>query len=202
MLRDSKLDSREARSRLKVRGQPYWRLIEPGLHLGYRRLASRPGSWCVRKYNGAQSYTVSALTGVADDNSEADGTSVLSFAQAQKKALEHKPQAAGPLTVRGAIEAYLAHLETQGKATYDARVRAEALILPALGDVKVEVLSTAQLRAWHTGLAKSPARVRSRKDERQKHAQADNGEEGKQRRRSSANRVFTVLRAALNHAFS
>ena len=37
-LRDSRLETREARLRLKPRGKPYWRLIEPGLHLGYRRL--------------------------------------------------------------------------------------------------------------------------------------------------------------------
>jgi hypothetical protein len=109
-LRDSKLDTREARSRLKVRGRPYWRLIEPKLHLGYRRLAGRPGSWCVRRYVGSQAYTVSALRGVADDYNDCDGVWVLDFAQAQKAALAHKPQAAGPLTVWQAIGAYLAHL--------------------------------------------------------------------------------------------
>ena len=30
-LRDSKLDSREARAKLKVRAKPYWRLLEGGL---------------------------------------------------------------------------------------------------------------------------------------------------------------------------
>src|SRR5262245_40942740 len=114
LLRDSNLGSREARARLKVRGRPYWRLIEPGLHLGYRRLAARPGSWSVRKYNGAQNYTVSALKGVADDFRDADGETVLSFAQAQQAALRCKPQAAGPLTVRQAVEDHLAHLDGQG----------------------------------------------------------------------------------------
>src|SRR5436190_11236240 len=84
-LKDSNLGSRDARSRLKARGKPYWRLIEPGLHLGYRKLAGRPGTWCVRRYTGAQTYTVEAIKGVvADDNADADGRTVLSFAQAQK----------------------------------------------------------------------------------------------------------------------
>src|SRR5262245_36515778 len=152
-LRDANLGSREARSRLKVRGRPYSRLIEPKLHLGYRRLAGRPGSWCVRRYVGSQSYTVSALKGVADDFADADGETVLSFAQAQQAALRHKPQPAGPLTVRQAVEDYLAHLDARGSDAYDARVRGEALIIPALGDAKVETLTTAQLRAWHAGLA-------------------------------------------------
>jgi integrase len=200
-LRDAKLDTREARTRLKVRGRPYWRLIEPGLHLGYRRLGGRPGSWCVRRYVGSQSYTVSALKGVADDYADADGASVLNFAQAQQEAQRRKPQAAGPLTVRQAVEQYLEYLEGRGANTYDARVRAEAFIFSALGDVKVENLTTAQLRAWHAGLAKTPPRVRSGKDQRPKHAEPDHSDEGKRRRRSSANRVLTVLRAALNYAF-
>jgi hypothetical protein len=36
-VKDKALDSREARSKLKVRGKSYWRTIERGLHLGYRR---------------------------------------------------------------------------------------------------------------------------------------------------------------------
>ena len=199
-LRDSKLDTREARSRLKVRGRPYWRLIEPGLHLGYRRLAGRPGTWCVRRYVGSQAYTVSALRGVADDYADADGASVFNFGQAQQAALAHKPQAAGPLTVRQAVEDYLAHLEGRG-GTYDARVRAEAFIYPPLGGAKVEDLTTPQLRAWHSALAKMPPRVRSGRDEPKRHAEPDESDEGRRRRRSSANRVLTILKGALNYAF-
>jgi integrase len=199
-LRDSKLDSREARARLRVRGRPYWRLVEPGLHLGYRRLAGRPGSWCVRRYVGSQTYTVSALKGVADDYADADGTSVLSFGQAQGAALAHKPQAAGPLTVRQAVEGYLVHLEGRG-ATPDAAARAGAFILPQLGDVRVEDLSTAQIRAWHSALAKTPPRLRTGKGERQRHGKFDESDDGKRRRRASANRVLTILRAALTFAF-
>src|SRR5262245_3857141 len=83
-LRDSRLDTRETRARLKVRGKPHWRLIEPGLHLGYRRLAGKPGTWAVRHYVGGQTYTVETLRGVvADDHADADGITVMSFAQAQ-----------------------------------------------------------------------------------------------------------------------
>jgi integrase len=199
-LRDSKLDSREARARLKVRGRPYWRLLEAGLHLGYRRLAGRPGSWCVRRYVGSQTYTVSALKGVADDYADADGTSVLSFGQAQRAALAHRPQAAGPLTVQKAVEGYLAHLEGRG-ATPDATARASAFIFPHLGDVRVEDLSTAQIRAWHSALAKTPPRLRTGKDQRQRYAEFDESDDGKRRRRASANRVLTILRAALTFAF-
>lgn len=35
LVRDSRLESRDARSRLKARKEPYWRLISEGVHLGY-----------------------------------------------------------------------------------------------------------------------------------------------------------------------
>src|SRR5262245_65262776 len=105
-LRDAALGTREARLRLKVRPKPYWRLIEPGLHLGYRRLANRPGTWCVRRYAGAQSYTVEALGTVADDFGEADGVKVATFTQAQRAVLAAKPKSNG-MTVADAIAAYI-----------------------------------------------------------------------------------------------
>jgi integrase len=79
-------------------------------------------------------------------------------------------------------------------------MRAEAFILPQLGDVKVADLSAAQIRAWHAALAKSPPRVRTGKGERQRHGELES-DEAKRRRKSSANRVLTVLKGALNHAF-
>jgi integrase len=207
-LRDSKLDSREARTRLPVRGKPYWRLIEPGLHLGYRRLAGRPGTWSVRRYVGKQNYTVKALKGVtdddcavADDYAEADGRTVLNFKQAQRKALENKPKVSGPLTVKGAIATYLEFLKNNRKTAADARYRADALILPTLGDIEVQALSAEKLRNWLAGVANTPPRRRSRKGAPPRHAKPDSSEEAQRRRRSSANRVLTVLKAALNRAW-
>src|SRR5262249_30740241 len=109
-IKDAKLDKREARARLKGQGKPHWRLIEPRLHLGYRRMRGRPGTWSVRRYVGAQTYTVEVIKNVvADDFADADGRTVLSFAQAQKVALEGKAKA-GPLTVREVVEDYLRHI--------------------------------------------------------------------------------------------
>ena len=217
-LRDSKLDSREARAKLKVRGKPYWRLLEGGLHLGYRRLSKRPGTWCVRRYVGGQRYVVEALEGVADDNSEADGNSVLSFAQAQRKALEHKPKQPDgdePLTVRQAFEGrgkdekdpdyyqgYLAYLAAHRKSSRDATYRFEALVKPRLGNVLVQDLTKRQLDTWLNALAAMPRRIRTPKGKPPRHATVDNSDEGKRRRQVSANRVLITLKAALNMAFA
>jgi integrase len=201
-LRDSKLDSREARAKLKVRGKPYWRLIEGGLHLGYRRLSKRPGTWCVRKYVGQQRYAIEALAGVADDYSEADGVTVLSFAMAQRLALDHKPKVDGPLTVGRAVESYLEFLTAHRKSSRDARYRFEALIRPQLGNVLVHELTKQQLEKWRDGLAAMPRRLRTPKGEQPRHAPPDDSDEGKRKRRVSANRVLITLKAALNMAFT
>ncbi|HVD75711.1 MAG TPA: site-specific integrase [Xanthobacteraceae bacterium] len=191
-LRDARLDTREARSRLRVQGKPHWRLLEPGLHLGYRRLAKRPGTWCVRRYVGGQTYTVETLKGVvADDFANADGKTVLDFKQAQREVLKHKPKAAGALTVADAVEQYLAYLTENAKSADDYRYRADALILPSLGGIAVADLTTEKLRGWLSTLAKSPAKRRAH----------EGGTEPLRRRRSTANRTLTILKAALNLAF-
>ena len=97
-VRDSNLETRTARQRLRASAKPSFRLIEPGLHLGYRRRARGPGSWVVRRYVGDGRYTVHNLTTaedkpiVADDFSEPDGAAV-------RASLKRKsgPSSSGPL---------------------------------------------------------------------------------------------------------
>ena len=89
-IRDASLETRAARERLKPQGKPYYRAIEPGLHLGYRKAKGRrgqrvAGSWVCRLYVGEQNYKVERI-GTADDFSDPDGAAVLSFKQAQDKA--------------------------------------------------------------------------------------------------------------------
>src|SRR5262245_35310404 len=126
-VRDSNLETRTARARLKARAKPFFRLIEPGLHLGYRKLANGPGSWVVRRYAGRGAYTVQNLTTaedkpiVADDFSDADGAVILSFAQAQERAKKERPnvERTGPYTVNDAMDDYLTWLESTRKSVKD-----------------------------------------------------------------------------------
>jgi integrase len=206
-VRDKELDTREARGKLKPRGKPYWRTIERGLHLGYRRLKGKAGTWWARHYLGGQEYEVESVGG-ADDLSDPDGIAILSYWQAQTKARERMVVRAhagvsGPLTVQQAVESYLELLEDHGRNTNDARHRAAAHIYPPLGNIEVASLTTDVLRKWHSGLAKVPARVRTKKGEAQQYRALDaNDGEAARRRRSSANKVRTVVFAALNQAFN
>jgi integrase len=205
-VRDAILDSRTARGRLKARRKPYWRGLEPGLHLGYRRPVTGAGKWVARHYVGDERYEIEVIA-TADDFSDADGVAILNFGQAQTLArsrmVARAHAAVGktkPLTVADAIEAYIEFLETNRKSGREGRYAANAFILPALGKVEVAALTTDQIRTWLTKLAKSPARLRTKKGERQQFKSGADPEQAR-RRKSSANRILTVLKAALNRSW-
>jgi hypothetical protein len=137
-LRDKEIDSREARGKLKPRPKPYYKGIERGLHLGYRRLKGKSGTWIARHYVGEQQYDVERI-GIADDTNDADGLVVLDFWQAQAKARQRMVERAkaaagiaGPLTVADVMDAYLAHLDDHAKSASDARGRIYAHVIPVL----------------------------------------------------------------------
>jgi integrase len=210
-VRDAKLETRTARAALKPSGKPYYRSIDEGLHLGYRRGQSG-GKWVMRRYVGEQSYAVETI-GVADDKIDPDGVAVLSFGQAQaearKRFVEAKRLAAGTpaeggrYTVRAAVSDYLAWLEQNRKTARDARWRAEALILPELGPLACPKLTTLRIRDWRDGLAATAPRLRTKSGHRQRHRALDTNDpdEAARRRRATANRTLTILKAALNHAW-
>jgi integrase len=218
-VRDASLDSRAARSRLEARGKPYYRAIDPGLHLGYRKLRGGPGKWVVRLYAGGQTYVVETIA-TADDLSDATfkdreipkakikPTDILSFGQAQERARairdERSRSAAGvfgPYTIDNAIDDYLLFLETNRRTADDARYRYKAFIEKPLGKIEVAALTAKKIRDWHADLAKLPPRLRTKKGNEQKHAELGKDDEARRRRKSSANRTLTVLKAALNMAW-
>jgi integrase len=148
----------------------------------------------VRRYLGEQTYIMTSLNAIADDNWDANGADTLTFSQAQKRALERQPRLPGAWTVGDAVESYITHLRDAGKATAaDARYRADAHILPQLGKIPLADLKAPQLRDWLGALARSPSRRRN--------GESGNDDETRRRRQVSANRVFIILRAALSLAF-
>jgi integrase len=206
-IRYSELETRTARERLKPGKKAHWRTLDTGkLALGYRRRRKAvPGEWLRRIYlgtdeNGIGRYKQSSI-GVADDFEDADGVNVFSFGQAQDRARDKK-RPAGPLTVRQAIEEYVEYLRDAGKPTHDAEGKARVHILPTLGSELVDELTAERLRKWHAGIARAAPQVRRKagKAARFKEVAFDDPEV-KRRRQATANRVLTVLKAALNHAF-
>jgi integrase len=74
--------------------------------------------------------------------------------------------------------------------------------LPPLGDVLVADLTTARLSDWLRKLATAPARVRRKAGAKKLALRAPSNREGASNaRRATANRILTVLKAALNLAY-
>jgi integrase len=205
---DKYLDSRDARRRLAPRAKPYFRAIERGLHLGYRRLANgAAGPWIARHYLGDRRYEEEAI-GHADDLSDADGIAIMTYWQAVEVARERmrlRVQSAagivGPYTVADAVAAYHEFLEHNRNTAYDVRKRMEAHVLPQLGKIEVASLTADKLRKWHAGLARKPPRLRSKPGKEQKYRPLAGDEDSLRRRRASANRCLAQLKAALNLAW-
>ena len=209
--RDNKIDTRTARAKLKVRPEPYFRTISKGCALGYRR-GSTGGTWIARYIDETNKKTIHAI-GVADDHMDSDGgATCMTFAEAQREAavwfkraargFEDAPQR-GRYTVAAAVEDYLNdYVRRGGKAVDRTKGTIEAHILPALGDIDIEKLSRRKIETWHEAIAKAPPRVRTRKGEAQRYQETDDNEDAIRKRRNTANRILTILKALLNHAHS
>jgi integrase len=209
-VRDANLETRTSRSRLKPAGKPYYRAIDEGLHVGYRK-GKTSGKWVMRRYTGS-TYIVETIA-TADDTLDADGAEILTFSQAQAIARDRfveerrvaagLPTKGGPYTVRLCVNEYIDWLEQNRKSAEDARFRADALILPQLGDVECSKLTTKQLKAWKEATAKAAPRLRTKKGEPQKFRvdEDEDPDEARRKRHASTNRTLTILKAALNTAW-
>jgi integrase len=211
---ETPIATKAARDRLAPRHQPYWRGLDAGAALGYRKGATA-GAWIVRVADAdAGGGYRQAVIGRADDTLKADGADVMDFRQAEAKAREwlvrHARVAAGlepeimpktaPYTVADAVTDYLGEYAARGgKALRTTKQVAATHILPTLGSIAVGRLTRDKLRSWHRTVAATPARLRSKAGQ-VRHRDEANDPDATRRRRSSANRILTVLKAALNHA--
>jgi integrase len=209
-VRNPKIDTRSARAKLAARREPYWTVLSQGCALGYRK-GAKGGTW-VARFRGDDGRQHYDAIGAADDARDSDGLSVLSFGQAQERARAWFDQKAreqagdfvpsdGPYTVADALADYRTdYLRRGGKAADRLDWSAEAWIKPDLGTIELAKLSKSRIVAWHQKVAETPARLRTKPGAAQNHRAADDNPEAVRRRRSTANRVLTILKSALNHA--
>jgi integrase len=211
-VKEASLGSRTPRLRLAVQTKPYWRALEQGLHLGYRRSANG-GAWIGRRRTEQGAYRETRL-GVADDQQDADGGVILNFAQAQtacrqwwndEQRLDQglSARGRGPYTVAQACAAYQEDYRRRGgKAVHTIASAFGSHVLPQLGPLAISKLTARRLQDWHRTLAEQPRRARTRKGKEQRFLDLDTGNgDAVRRRRATANRVLTYLKAALNLAW-
>lgn len=207
--RDNRLDTRTARLTLKPRREPYWKAVQAGRAIGYRRVTGgRAGAWIAKHINPDGGRKLRSI-GLADDALLADGVATLTWAQAQERARawwREIDRAAVPVVeavrVRDAMTAYVADYRARGgKSEHLMQTVIDAHILPTFGAHQVEQLTSMALTKWHHAIAAAPVRLRTRPNEAQKFGKERDEASAQRARRSTANRILTVLKAALSHAF-
>jgi len=207
-VKNRSLDTREARSKLKPNpNKPYYVAVERGVHLGYRRLKGRAGTWCERRYEGGGKYVVDSFA-TANDLSDADGAAILDYWQAvdavRMRRAERAQGLAGipttPFTIDDAMNFYCGGLEQVGRegAADDVRSKYDVWFKAKLGKQEAGKVSTQEFEKLIAAMAKSPARVRVKRGEKPAFRNGDDSDEGVRKRRASAKRNWTVLKAALN----
>ncbi len=211
--REHKLETRESRGKLKTRTEPYWRQVIPGTFLGYRK-GKNTGAWIVRQRNEGGGYAEQRIA-TANDHMDADGEIVLSYGEAVKRATSAQlaeRTASAPRHLRDgmALNDVLGYYLTEHLAGKGSESNARGMIArhvrPSIGGKLATALSADDLRAWHRGVAaKAPAR-RTPKGKRTSDANpakaympADT--DSIRARQVSANRVLTIVKAALNFAW-
>ena len=209
--RNSSLESRTARARLHIRRTPYFAKIAKGLRLGYYRGAVA-GSWIARCYRGAGVYATEAL-GIADDTLDADGVKVLDYWQAQgharrwgerQRLIAEGMLREGTYSVADAVADYLAEITAEKKpaAVKGAKYVFDAWVLPELGAIQVEKLTTDRLNRWRNKLATQSKRVRRKLTATEPATrETPDDDDARRARKATANRILTMLKAALNRAF-
>lgn len=162
---DVNLSTRTKRLNLRPRAKPYWRTIQDGLHLGYRRsrAARRAGSWLARRYRGGERYEESSI-GIADDFAIMPGLAPLTFDQAQAAAKDWARQraeadaaqeaSASGATVDDAVRRYLDKRSAKsGESGRDASWRlTRHLRGTAFADTALVALTPEVIAAWRADL--------------------------------------------------
>jgi hypothetical protein len=160
----AKIDTVDARSRLKPKAEPYWTKLSTGCTLGFRKMTpASTGTWVARYRNA--------------DTGERDKRSLGEFAElppsnryaAAKAAAEvwfshlGRGGTAAPTSVKQACAMYVSHVRTtRGDAPADdMKKRFERWIDldDTMGKIDLSKLTRARVEKWRAAMAGTPVRV-------------------------------------------
>lgn len=202
-VRSSNLETRSARLRLKPRAKPYrGASAKKGLHLGYRRIAGRNGSWVAFTYQGQGGRYSERVFGAADDYTDADDVEVLEYYAAQRRVSDEAPPVryTASYTVADAVRDYVRWLAQNGKSAPDGAARLSVYATEYFGDRQIASLKPADFERWlEWALAHKPQGRRKDGKQAQKRP-ALPAPERSRRRKSSVRRIWNYLHAALERA--
>lgn len=196
--REPSLQSATARAALRARPEPYWAKVASGLFVGYRK-TPKASAWIARTY-AAGRYQEQRI-GTPDDTLRADNAVVFTYFQAVERARQIGQGLANPAPKHygdgPTLNDCWTFYRNQHLTTKRSRKVAEAFwalhVEQDIGKRLVASLTATDFQTWLRGVASKPPRAR-----------------GKERvvdlsdpavlaaRHATANRVWTIVKAALN----
>lgn len=176
------IDTITKRKKLAVRREPYWHKLGKCRYIGFRKSAASHGTWIARKQMGLKKVYES-LGSVIDLEFE-DGVKLANqwFDRiGQLEVLNLKN-----ITVKGVIEKYIRHLKVHktSDAAYRTEKQLEKHLIPELGAVQINRLTTGQFKNWFISMVRLSDDL-----------------EDVRKSKDSANRVLSMAKAAFNLAF-
>lgn len=192
----NRIDTVEARSKLKARRPPYWHKLSNGCHLGFRKMSpSSDGTWLAQAYDSATRKQTRKSLGSFDNLLPSQR-----FDAAKKAAeawLDHmgKGGTSRTLTVQTACVQYVDHVRADkgDKAADDIGARFERHVYKEdISQIELPKLNRKHVEAWRRALAKKPVVANP-------HAKKEK-QISRERSPSTLNRDMAALRAALNRA--
>jgi site-specific recombinase XerD len=191
----ARIDTVEARSKLKPRRTPYWRKLSTGYHLGFRKMtAASTGTWIAQAYDPAtQKQTRKSLgpfsTLPAHERFDA--------AKKEGEAwFQHLGRGGSTeiVTVRKACEHYVDHVRDgkgEDKAN-DIEARFKRWVYEEkLASFELQKLTRKHVEDWRRNLTQTPVMIN----------RGAKKPSIRERAPSSVNRDMSALRAALNYAY-
>jgi integrase len=206
------IENKQFRLAIKPGSDPSEEKLSKGRFFGYRRATKDGnGTWYARMRDAETGRRAMNELGTADDYSDANGIDILTYADAQRMAMEwfelelrqmrseesgEVVGAKGKFTVSDAMEAYFKDAEQRGmKGIKAAMQSSNSRIIPALGQIEVGKLTQAKLEKWLYELSISPKTIRG------KVMEAPKTPEEIRSRRETSKRILNILKPALNLAY-
>lgn len=177
---ESNIQSPTARARLPMRTEPYYRSLQRGLAVGYRR-GVHGGSWLARLRDPRRDGYTEIKIGPADDQGEKtvqglsyDEAAVQAraiFAEEEARRTSAVQPAAKKKLVDDVLDLYLAGYidgaarrdRTPGRDLKNLKSILTVHIRPALGNVRLDRLNSDILETFKTGLVSAPKLARNGK---------------------------------------
>lgn len=210
-VRSTPLETRSARLRLKPRRKPYRQAsAKAGLHLGYRRIADKNGSWVAFTYQGSSgSYSERAFA-QADDYSDVDGSEVIGYFEAMRRIAGAAPPVrhGSQYRIADAVEAYVASLKLNATTGQEAERVLKHYLIGFLSrdgtdgsDRVLADLTSDHFAKWSAWALANPAQKRGKKRQQAEKFAGDEAAEALRKRKERVNRVLNTVLACLNFAY-